>query len=520
MKYSVHATASFFDQVVEHTFADSGQGLVIGNTPHMAVPVPEGQRYLAKVIWKGRRKAVVIDGERREYLLEADGEVVIASGPVKLSLRMVPAYRLRRMASLSTVLGTAVGVYLLTLIMGSLTITTQQVFTVNEVWCETWIGEVAPPESLPIVNKIFKRCTPLPGPSGGSRGIPGLEGPNDRIAEYLERILRDDLDGEETGQLAQGDRQFGDQERHKDVYMPAGDRGPHDAMGGAAETELRAVRVVPEEVDEKKQKEVDKSDFLVNNDVGTPVDLPGLDQTGEDEGEDELVAEAEDPDVRKEDRVGWGVRDWYDQDDVTRDAQEVRVMKDLANRILAINPDDPEALSILAYYQYLSEDNEKALTTYDRYIELNPEEPAGYNNKALIYKRQGKYDTEEALYRIALTMDPTDTTALNNLAVNLSHQERFDEALQIMKDLEVLDPGDAYADLHRSKIYAEMGRNEEAFVLLEKALRGMKELDTLHHIEFRQDIRIDPSFEALRKTERFRSLLWRYYGDDTPIEAP
>ena len=77
---------------------------------------------------------------------------------------------------------------------------------------------------------------------------------------------------------------------------------------------------------------------------------------------------------------------------------------------------------------------------------------------------------------------------------------------------------DPYADLHRSKIHAEMGHEDLALGYLEKALDGMDKLDTLHHIEFRQDIRLDPSFAKLRETHRFRTILSRYYGDDSPLQ--
>jgi len=253
------------------------------------------------------------------------------------------------------------------------------------------------------------------------------------------------------------------------------------------------------------------------------VELPGLVDNSED-AEDEVV-EVDDPDeadddgmVAAEEAEGWGVRDWYDAEDKVRDELEIDAMTRLAKRILKINPNDPEALSILSYYQYLSEDYEDAEATYDKYINILPEDPAGYNNKALIYKRKKKYDEEERLYRVALQLEPDDSTALNNLAVNLGHQGRFDEALEIMKKLEVATPDDPYADLHRAKIYAEAQNEELAYVYLEKALTGMKQLDTLHHIEFRQDIRLDPSFGTLRKQERFRSLLWRFYGNDSPLQ--
>ena len=525
MNYAVHATASFFDAVVEHTFVQRGRPLVIGDTPAMAVPVPEGQPYLAKLVWTSPTRVAVVDGQGRQYLLDTQNGVDVDCGPVRLSLRMVPRFRLRRMASMSTVLGTFIGIYLLTVIVGGTGLSASQVYAANEVWCGTWLGAVAPPESLPIANKIFKRCHPPRGNGGGGGGIPGNEGPSDRWAEYLQRILDKDLDGDENGVLTQGDRQFGDRERTEiEIYMPAGDTGPKDKMGGADETELRAVRVLPKMEEPKKPKKAKpKQDKLVNNDVGTKVELPGQELTVDDDGdEDEIIEEVEEPEheVRKEDIEGWGVRDWYDQEDRKRDQQEVEVMKNLAERILKINPDDPQALSILAYYQYLSEDHDAALETYDRYIELNDEDAAGYNNKALIYKRLKQYDTEERLYRVALTLEPDDTTAMNNLAVNLSHQKRFDEALAIMEQLHEIDPEDAYADLHRAKIFAEMGRDDEALAYLERALQGMKRLDTLHHIEFRQDIRVDPSFDRLRETDAFRAILWRYYGEDTPIVAP
>jgi tetratricopeptide (TPR) repeat protein len=127
----------------------------------------------------------------------------------------------------------------------------------------------------------------------------------------------------------------------------------------------------------------------------------------------------------------------------------------------------------------------------------------------LTYKRQGEYTQEEALYREALKIDPMDDHVLNNLAVNLAHQGRGEEALRIMDELEKLTPDDPYADLHRAKIFATMGKRDKAYKYLKKALEGTALLDTLHHIEFRQDIRIDPAFRTMRHEEKFQELLRR-----------
>ena len=83
-----------------------------------------------------------------------------------------------------------------------------------------------------------------------------------------------------------------------------------------------------------------------------------------------------------------------------------------------------------------------------------------------------------------------------------------------MQRLQTIQPDDPYANLHRSKIAASMGEDSKAIAHLRNALVGMAQLDTLHHIEFRQDIRVDPSFDDIRQTEAFTGVLLSFYGED------
>lgn len=493
--YALYASAAFHDQVVEERFVRRGEALQIGNSPALAVPVPKGFPYLARCEWVSGSALRVVDGRGREYVLDAEHDLDIAIGPVGLHLALAPQFPLKRV-QLPSWKGS---IAWLTVVL-MMTTVVQQAGLVWEKRCE-WFGI----------------CPPVEQAEGGV-GV-------NVTAEYLARLLKEDLAGDEQGAITKEINRPDAERKTKDqFYMPAGNDGPVTKMGGAADTAPEPIRT-PAEEDQlpipKKKKE--ESQPLYAQDVGTPIDNPptpiedpedGVADVGaEDEGEDELA-----PELPAEEEEGWGIPDWYDEKDAVMDELEIEVMLQAATRQLKIDPDDQQALSILSYYQYLAQDYDAAKRTYERYISLYPDEPAGFNNMALVYKRLGKYAEEERLYRVALALEPLDVTAMNNLAVNLAHQGRFDEALAVMQQLELLDPDDPYADLHRAKIYAELGDDANALRFLESALKGMKVLDTLHHIEFRQDIRVDPSFEKLRQTYEFRAILNKYYGKDSPLQ--
>lgn len=492
--HALFATARFHDQVVEERFVRRGEALQIGNDPSLAVPVPHGFPYLARCEWVSATELRVVDGRGRQYVLDPDHDVDIRIGPVGLHLSLAPQFPLKRMSAPSW--------------KGSI----------------AWLTIVLMTTALMQQGELLwaKRCEWFGICPSAPAAQPGWH--VDVTAEYLARLLREDYAGaDEQGVIAKEidrpDAARITEERHQ-FYMPAGNQGPVTRMGGAAETAPEPVRTpVRKEPEPVVSGAPEAKQQLVAEEVGTPIPM----QPNEPQDEGVADAEADDgdelaPQAPAEEEEGWGLQDWYDEKDRRIEQLEIEVMLEVAKRQLKIDPDDQEALSILSYYQYLAEDYDAAMRTYQRYIALYPDEPAGFNNMALVYKRQGRYAEEERLYRVALALEPLDTTAMNNLAVNLAHQGRYDEALALMRQIEQLDPDDPYADLHRAKIHAEMGDEAKALEYLERALERMAKLDTLHHIEFRQDIRLDPSFEKLRQTRGFREILLKYYGDDTPLK--
>ena len=80
------------------------------------------------------------------------------------------------------------------------------------------------------------------------------------------------------------------------------------------------------------------------------------------------------------------------------------------------------------------------------------------------------------------------------------------------------DPSEVpYAALHRAKIAAAQGRMRKAQRHLKRARNDIDKMDTFHHIEFRQDIRLDPSLKDLRKRAGVKALLRETYGDNSPL---
>ena len=338
--------------------------------------------------------------------------------------------------------------------------------------------------------------------------------------ELIARLLQHDYEGAEQGYEEEVERpEFA--ERSGDVYLPAGNKGSLDRDRGGENQGSVVVRTDPTDEDAEPAPAPlpDSPEAMDALETATETEAVAANAPPEPQApEDPQPAKKRVPKTAPADPVerfiGWGFRDWMDRGAAKAMDPDLERTLTVARVRLKIDPDDQYAIQIVGYYAYLAEEMELSQAMYQKYVTLYPEDPAGYNNLALTYKRQGEYTQEEALYREALEIDPLDDHVLNNLAVNLAHQGRADEALEIMDDLEQLTPDDPYADLHRAKIFATMGKRDKAYKYLKKALEGTQLLDTLHHIEFRQDIRIDPAFRTLRHESKFRELMQRFYGDD------
>lgn len=338
--------------------------------------------------------------------------------------------------------------------------------------------------------------------------------------ELIARLLKQQFDGADQGTVARTQRPESVRVSPS-FYLPAGSPGPLTRSGGGEQASDSPKRQAP---DSEADEAIDSiKDELPSTPIGhaKPVSQDGFQV----EGLEGLVMEsAEDADQPArapsiERFIGWGFHDWLDVAEADPVAnREMTDRLDLSRELMKINPDEPYAILTVAYYAYLSENYELCRSLYARYIELYPDDAAGWNNLALTFKRSGEYAEEERLYRMALAIEPNNSNTRNNLAVNLAHQGRFTEAEALMESFTPAPDEAPYAELHRAKIAAARGRLRKAQKHLKKAVADAGKMDTFHHIEFRQDIRLDPSFADLRQRSGVRSILEKAYGDDSPLK--
>ena len=269
--------------------------------------------------------------------------------------------------------------------------------------------------------------------SGGGAGL-------EPSAEFLARLLRGDTEGEATGVIARVEAPRPPGEKIEGFYLPAGHAGPVTHMGGGANVG-RAVRI-----GSPKRNATPAAAPAPGPggdlDVVSPAPDASADGVADAADLDDATEERSDQPVAVHVTEGWGLSDWYDTEDARQDARDIEQQLRLAQRVLAIDPNNPSALMVRSYYEYLAMDYPAATKTYEELRRQMPEEPAAWNNLALVYKRLGDYQTEEQLYRVALELSPDDDHALVNLALCLGHQGRFDEAWAIMRKLDRLNPDD------------------------------------------------------------------------------
>jgi tetratricopeptide (TPR) repeat protein len=113
---------------------------------------------------------------------------------------------------------------------------------------------------------------------------------------------------------------------------------------------------------------------------------------------------------------------------------------------------------------------DEALVTFNKVIELEPNEVIAWFNQGVTLRHLERYDEALASFNKAIELEPNEAIAWFNRGVTLRHLERYDEALASFNKAIELDPNYLQAWVNRGAALGNLGRYDEALASCDKAI--------------------------------------------------
>lgn len=164
--------------------------------------------------------------------------------------------------------------------------------------------------------------------------------------------------------------------------------------------------------------------------------------------------------------------------------------KDYASKALTLNNELPEAYIAQGIVrQLIDNDFESAQHSFQRAIELNPQESEAYREYGLLLLRMGKIQEGlEQLYQ-SKTLDPTSLQVNRDVARAFYYNKEFDKAIDLLNEILALQPGFVRAYSILAYAHLELGDYSEA----EQAFNELQKHDRsdilMHHTGFLAELK-------------------------------
>ena len=138
--------------------------------------------------------------------------------------------------------------------------------------------------------------------------------------------------------------------------------------------------------------------------------------------------------------------------------------------VLAVDPDDVDALHFLGVIAYQLGRHERAAELISQALSRNASNAPAHNNLGNVLGAQGKPDEAIACYRKALALAPDYVDAHFNLGAALGARGELDEAVACYQRALSLAPETPMAHFNLGNVLVEQGKLEEAIACYRKAL--------------------------------------------------
>ena len=148
-------------------------------------------------------------------------------------------------------------------------------------------------------------------------------------------------------------------------------------------------------------------------------------------------------------------------------AQEAEIT---CQKILSINPGEPEALQLLGLIAYFGGDLKNATAWLKKAIKVRPNFAAAYYNLGIVLNRAGQAKRAETAYRQAVKIEPENIDFLNNLGNLLVNRKAGEEALEFFHQALAIKPNHLIILNNYGSALSSLGRHEKAIAQFKKAI--------------------------------------------------
>ncbi len=140
------------------------------------------------------------------------------------------------------------------------------------------------------------------------------------------------------------------------------------------------------------------------------------------------------------------------------------------SRYVELSPDDPGGYAERAATYWMSGQHQAAVEDYRRAIRLDPDNAILRNELGNVYRALGRTDKAIAAYQEAIRLDENFGSPHYNLGIVYAAMGLTDEARREYELAIQLDPRDAYSHEGLGDLYARIGRTEDAIAFFRRAI--------------------------------------------------
>ena len=166
-----------------------------------------------------------------------------------------------------------------------------------------------------------------------------------------------------------------------------------------------------------------------------------------------------------------------------------------------LDPVSPVLNTIFGWMLYFARDYEKAISRYQKALELDPQFVFAIFWLAKVYEQQSRFEEALTEFERAVRMVEGHPKTRAGLAHALAVSGRHEEARRILDDLTALSRAQYVPALDIAVIHMGLGDTDQAFAWLERAYQD--------HCGFLVWMNSDPVMDPLRRDPRYHDLLHR-----------